>query len=129
MPLSSSWIASTDVSRSDLTGASDSQATRAMLVDLGVNPLLGVPQETALAQRAHREDLGNDRQRDLLLRVCSDVEATRAVDPVEHLLPDTGLEQPLPAALLIATRSERPDVERIRLESADERRLVELVVV
>ena len=86
-------------------------------------------QEAALAPTTNREDLREDRERGFLLRVGADVEAARAHDPRELVLRDAGLEQPLAAPLLIAPRPERPDVERLGLERADERGLVELVVV
>ena len=53
----------------------------------------------------------------LLLRVRTDVEAARAHDPVERILLDARLEQPLATALLIAARAERPDVERLGLRA------------
>ena len=50
-------------------------------------------------------------------------------DPLERRLLDARLEQPLAAPLLVSPRAERADVERLRLERADQRGLVELVVV
>ena len=102
---------------------------RAALADLGVDPLLRLAQRAARAMGAHGEDLGEDRERRLLLRVRADVEPARADDPRKLLLGDARLEQPLAAALLVAARAERADVERLGLERRDQRGLVELVVV
>ena len=62
-------------------------------------------------------------------RVGADVEAARAADPPELLLGDARLEKPHAAALLVAARAERSDVERLRRECPDQCGLVELVVV
>ena len=83
-----------------------------------MNPLLRLLQLPALALCPHGEDLGQDRERRLLLRVGADVEAARAGDPPERLLGDPGLEQPLAAPLLVSAGAERADVERLRLERA-----------
>src|SRR5918996_4030623 len=98
-------------------------------VDLDVDPLLRVLQEAAFAPRAHGKDLGEDRERRLLLRVGADVEAAGPHDPLQRLLLDARLEQPLAPALLVPARAERADVERLGPESPEQRGLVELVVV
>ena len=82
-----------------------------------------------LAAHPHGDRLAEDRDRRLGLRLGADVEAARAVDALERVLVDAGLEQPLPAALLVAARAEGTDVEGLRLESGLQRRNVELVVV
>ena len=86
-------------------------------------------QRPAVAAGPDREDLGQDRQGRLGLGVGADVQPTRAGDPLEGLLRHARLEQPLAAALLVAPRAERADVERLGLERPLQRRLVELVVV
>ena len=98
-------------------------------LDLDVNPVLRVAQRPAAAAGPYGEDLGQDRERRLLLRVGADVEAARAHDPVELLLRHARLEQAAPAALGRPARAERADVERLALERRLQRRLVELVVV
>ncbi len=80
---------------------------------LDVDALLRLAQRAARTLGAHGEDLREDRERRLRLRVGADVEAARALDPGELLLADARLEQPLAAALLVAPRAERADVERL----------------
>src|SRR5580765_4759575 len=92
-------------------------------VHRGVDSFLRRPQRAALAVGAYGEDLGEDRERRLLLRVGSDVEAARARDPVERVLGDAGLEQALAATLLVPARAECADVEGLGLERALQRRL------
>src|SRR5207249_3096960 len=94
-----------------------------------VDALLRVAQRATAPLGAYREDLGEDRERRLLLGVGADVEPAGAHDPLEGLLRHTCLEKPLPPALLVAARAERPDVEGLALESRHQGGLVELVVV
>ena len=62
----------------------------------------------AWAVGADGEDLGEDRQRRLLLRVRADVQPPGPVDAVERLLVDAELEQPLAAALLVRREPSAP---------------------
>src|SRR6266852_1438252 len=94
---------------------------------LRMDSLLGCLQPAAVAVGADGEDLREDRERRLGLGLGADVEAARPRDALELLLGDARLEQPLAAALLVAARAERTDVEGLRAKRALERRLVELV--
>src|SRR5439155_24813212 len=87
------------------------ETCRRRSTDGGVDAALAVAQRAALAACPNREDLGQDRERGLARRVGADVEAARAGDPLQRLLGDAGLEQALAAALLVAARAERADVE------------------
>src|SRR5215204_1871756 len=78
---------------------------------LRVDAALGLLEPPAGTAGAHGEDLAEDRQRGLLLRLGADVEPARPGDALERLLGDTGLEQPRAALLLVAARAERADVE------------------
>ena len=99
------------------------------LAHLDVDPVLRLAQRAAAATRPHGEDLGQDRERRLLLRVGADVEAARAHDPGELLLRHARLEQAPAAPLGRAARAQRADVEGLARERRLQRRLVELVVV
>ena len=59
----------------------------------------------------------------------AEIEPRGPVDPLERVLRDALLEQPLPPLLLIPSRAERADVERVRRQHADQRGQVELLVV
>src|SRR3990172_4565311 len=69
--------------RADDRGSDPWVCPRPWLLHLDVDALLRVLEEAAVALRAHREDLGEDRERGLVLRVRADVEAARAHDPIE----------------------------------------------
>src|SRR5439155_25817116 len=96
---------------------------------LRVDPLLRALQRAPLARVPHGDDLGQDREGRLRLRLGADVEAAGPVDPLEVGLVDAGLEQALAAALLVSPGAERADVEGLRLERRLQHRYVELVVV
>ena len=83
-----------------------------------MNALLRFLELAALAAHAHGERFGEDRERSLRLRVRADVEPAGAVDALDRRLVDTGLQQPLPASLLVAARAEGADVERVRPDAA-----------
>jgi hypothetical protein len=55
-------------------------------LDLGMDALLRLLELPAIAFRAHGQDLGQDRECRLLLRVRADVEPARAGDPLQRLL-------------------------------------------
>src|SRR5438067_9121528 len=97
------------------------------LAGFGVNPTEGLPQRAPVAPRPCGDDLGEDRERRLGGRVRADVEAARAGDPLERVLGDAGLEQPLAPPLLVSPRTERTDVERLRLQRPLQCGHVELV--
>src|SRR5207302_9970729 len=83
----------------------------------------------AVAAVPGSDDLGQDRHRRLRLRLGAEVEATRPRDALELGFVDAGVDQPLAAALLVAARAERADIERLGPERRLQRRDVELVVV
>jgi len=65
-------------------------------------------ERTAGAVGASRQDLREDRERRLGRRDRADVEAARAGDPLERVLGNARLQQPLAASLLVAAGTERP---------------------
>ena len=67
-----------------------------------MDPLFGVAQRTTAATGAYRQDLGEDRERGLLLGLGPDVKPAGTVDAVELLLVGAGLQQPRTPLLLIA---------------------------
>ena len=92
--LSSRHSSGTRQAAAALATARRGSGRRLGLRHLDVDPLLRVAQRAAAAAGADCEDLGQDRERRLLLRVGADVEAARAHDPRELLLRHAGLEQP-----------------------------------
>src|SRR4051812_7044980 len=97
--------------------------------DFCVDTTGGVAQRAAFPSGSHRQDLAHDRQRGLGGSSGTDVEAARPRDPLERVLRHARVDQPLAPARLVAARTERADVERVRLESALQRGEIELVVV
>src|SRR5204862_32644 len=87
-----------------------------VLVLLDVDARLRLLKPPARAPRARGEDLREDRDGRLRLRVRADVEAARPRDPLQLRLVDAGLEQPHAALLLVPARAQRADVERLRRE-------------
>src|SRR5215210_750365 len=96
--------------------------------DLDVDAPLRTLQEPAVASGAHRVDLRQDRQGRRFLRLSADVESAGPHDPVEVVLGNTCLQQPLAAPFLVAPRAQRTHVERGTSERGGESRHVELVV-
>src|SRR5262249_99312 len=69
---------------------------------LHVDALLRLLELSAVAPVPHGDDLGEDRDRGLGLRLRAQVEPARPRDPGKLRLVDTRFEQPLAAALLVA---------------------------
>ena len=121
-PAEFSTARSRQVPRDVAAAVAAARARLASDLDLGVDALRRLAQRAAGAAGAHGEDLRQDRERRLFGRMRAQVEPGRPVDPLERFLRDALLEQPLAPLLLSSPRAERADVERVRLEHADQRR-------
>src|SRR5436190_2195358 len=96
---------------------------------LDVDSRLRSAGRAAGAAGAEGQGLGEDRGRRLSGRLGADVQPAGPGDPVDVLVGDAGLAEPLAPPLLVAARAERADVESVARERAGQRRQVELVVM
>ena len=76
-----------------------------------------------------RDDLAEDRDRDLGRRDGADIEPDRSMDACEIPLAEPGGGEALHPPAVGFLRTERPDIEAIGFEGRDQRRVVQLRVV
>src|SRR3569833_3053607 len=79
-----------------------------------VDAARGVGQSLAGATPAELDELGGDRDRRLLRRAGTEVEADRRTEPGDLRLAHAGLTEPLQPVLVRTARAHRADVSRAR---------------
>src|SRR6266516_145806 len=119
------WRSSASAPRSSTSSVS--QPMKELCGD--VDAAAAIAEAAALTPCAHGQDLGEDRDRGLGRRVGPEVEAGRPGDPIEALLRDACLEQPLAALRLRLARADRAHIERFARERGRQRRDVEPLLV
>jgi len=91
---------------------------------------LAIPEWTAATTASARLDFGDDRQRDLLRRLRSDVEAHRCPDPLLRSLErDAHAGQPHEHALSAVSRSQHADERNRRAQPGRQELEIAVVVV